>query len=287
MKDRYKRQSFLGEASDAVYGACVAGVIGLGGGGSHLVQQSAHLGVGNFLLIDPDKVEESNLNRLVGATFRDVKRGTLKTSVARRLIRNINPSARIETESKKWQDCHRLLRGCDVLFGCLDTYRDRSELEATARRYLIPYIDIGMDVHTIGDEFAVSGQVILSMPGEPCMRCTGFLREELLAKEAANYGAAGDRPQVIWANGALASAAMGVFTSLFTPWSRACKTSIYLEYDGNSQTVTPSRRLEFMTGKKCNHFGDAGKLGDPFWVPSRSIGRAPKVSSMSARKSSS
>ncbi|MCP2223741.1 HesA/MoeB/ThiF family protein [Bradyrhizobium elkanii] len=43
-------------------------VVGAGGTGSVVTQQLAHLGVRNFLLIDPDSVERTNLNRTVGAT---------------------------------------------------------------------------------------------------------------------------------------------------------------------------------------------------------------------------
>src|ERR1035437_425730 len=110
-------------------------------------------------------------------------------------------------------------------------------------------------------------RVILSMPGCLCMRCLGYLRDDLLAREAENYGAAGGRPQVVWANGALASAAVGVFPQLFTPWHGAHAASVYLEYDGNNQTVTTSNRLVHMRGKQCPHFLHLSDLGDPFWIP--------------------
>ncbi len=267
MKERYRRQSFLGKDSGRILETCVAAFIGLGGGGSHLVQQCAHLGLGNFLLVDPDRVEESNLNRLVGATAEDAANLLQKTLVAERLIKGINPHAWVEPINEKWQKCHALLRTCDVIFGSVDTYRDRYELEITARRYLIPYIDIGMDVHSLGDRFSVSGQVILSMPGDVCMRCLGFLRDELLAKEAANYGAAGARPQVVWANGILASAAVGVFTQLLTPWNTLHSRTAYLEYDGDTQSLVSSNRLQCMKDRECSHFTSQGDLGDPFWIP--------------------
>lgn len=62
------------------------------------------------------------------------------------------------------------MRRCDLIFGCVDSFAERAELEASCRRYLIPYLDIGMDVHQAGDEPPVmGGQVILSMPDGPCM----------------------------------------------------------------------------------------------------------------------
>jgi molybdopterin-synthase adenylyltransferase len=270
MIDRYKRQSFLGSNSEAIYGNCLVAIVGLGGGGSHFVQQFAHQGVGNFRLIDPDRVEESNLNRLVGARASDVHKRTRKTAIASRLIKGINPLANVKCLNYKWQEAHAWLRDCDVIIGCLDTYSDRAELEMTARRYLIPYIDIGMDVHEADGQFSVSGQVILSMPGGLCMRCLGFLRDELLDEEAKRYGAAGDHPQVIWANGVLASIAVGMFTQLFTPWQKGYPP-IYQEYDGNMQSVVPSNRLLYAKDKQCSHFQEVEQLGDPFWIPRKIV----------------
>jgi molybdopterin-synthase adenylyltransferase len=267
MKERFKRQSFLGARSDLILNDCVVAIIGLGGGGSHVVQQLAHLGVYNFILFDPDRVEETNLNRLIGATAQDLVEGTLKTVVASRMIKGINPDASVECINDTWQEHHALLRGCDVIFGCLDSYRDRYELEIASRRYLTPYLDIGMDVHEADEGFCVSGQVILSMPDHLCMRCLGFLREELLAREAENYGAAGGRPQVVWANGILASAAVGVFTQLFTPWHKSHAATVYLEYDGNTSSITSSNRLASMKDRECPHFVGFRDLGDPFWIP--------------------
>jgi hypothetical protein len=43
------------------------GVIGCGGGASHVIQQLAYLGVGKLTLVDADLVEVTNLNRLIGA----------------------------------------------------------------------------------------------------------------------------------------------------------------------------------------------------------------------------
>ncbi len=236
----------------------------MGGGGSHVVQQLAHIGVCDFVICDPDKVEESNLNRLVGGTAADSESGTLKTTVALRLIKSINPSARVVCVAAPWQLESLSVHDCAVVFGCVDSYAARWDIEAFCRRLLIPYIDIGMDVSEGTDGYVVSGQVILSMPGAPCMQCLGFLNEDLLSKEAARYGAAGSRPQVIWPNGVLASLAVGIFVGLLTPWSQHDWPAVYLEYDGNRQTVQPSNRLLYVR-KRCDHFPVAGGVGDPFW----------------------
>jgi hypothetical protein len=260
------RQGFLGSASDITLDRARVGVIGLGGGGSHIIQQLAHAGVGNFELFDPDHIEETNLNRVVGATFADVESATAKTVVAEHVIRAVNPRARVVAHANDWRARVEYVRTCDVVFGCVDSFIARSEIEVTCRRYLIPYIDIGMDVFPIDKQFSIAGQVIVSMPGQLCMRCMGFLREDLLAREAERYGAAGGRPQVVWPNGFLASTAVGLFIELLTPWHAASPKSVFLEYDGNVHTLIPANVLAYMGDKVCPHFTDPSNLGDPFFT---------------------
>ncbi|WP_457324405.1 HesA/MoeB/ThiF family protein, partial [Roseateles sp. P5_E11] len=209
---KHDRQSFLGAKSEQDLKRAKVGVIGLGGGGSHVVQQLAHLGVSNYVLVDPDTIDETNLNRLVGGTLEDVKRGTLKVDIAERMIRAVVADASIGAHPTQWQEAAKELQTCDVLIGCLDAVAAKDQLDKFCQRFLIPYIDIGMDVHKVGAGFLISGQVVLITPGSPCLRCMGLVTEEALAQEARNYGAAGGKPQVVWPNGVLASTAVGLFT---------------------------------------------------------------------------
>lgn len=268
MIDRdFSRQSFLGAASDADLWNTRVAIVGLGGGGSHVAQQLAHLGVGHFRLIDPDAMEASNLNRLVGGTQADVDAATPKVDILARTIQAIRPGTQIETCRKKWQDADAFLKDAHVIFGCIDGYQQRDFLESAARRFLLPYIDIGMDVAEVGPEhFAVAGQVIVSRPGCPCMRCIGFLTPNRLAREEDDYGDAGINPQVVWTNGTLASMAVGEFVKLRTPWFPTHSPFVWLELDGNRQTVTPSRQPEYRAiPDNCPHHGGADGLGDPFF----------------------
>jgi molybdopterin-synthase adenylyltransferase len=259
-----QRQSFLGADSEIVLCRSRAALVGLGGG-SHIAQQLAHIGLGNFLVIDPDIIEDTNLNRLVGGTLEDVRLGTAKVDIAERVIKSVNSSAEVVKRLGNWTEATAELRDADVIFSCVDSIGCRSELESFTRRFLIPLIDIGMDVHESSGEFSIGGQVMLSMPGKPCMRCMGLVTDEALAKEAARYGAAGGKPQVVWPNGTLASIAVGFFMKLVTPWETQKATPLLLEYDGDLQTVTPSNKLAHLPAH-CKHFDSLHELGDPFWT---------------------
>jgi molybdopterin/thiamine biosynthesis adenylyltransferase len=261
-----QRQSFLGADSEIVLDRSRSALVGLGGGGSHIAQQLAHIGLGHFLVIDPDFIEDTNLNRLVGATLEDVGLGTAKVDIAERVIKSVNPSADVVKRLASWTEVTAELCDVDVIFACVDSMGCRSELEGFARRFLIPLIDIGMDVHELSGEFSISGQVMLSMPSKPCMRCLGLVTDDGLAKEAARYGAAGGKPQVVWPNGTLASVAVGFFMKIVTPWETQKATPLLLEYDGDLQTVTPSNKLPHLPAN-CKHFDSLNELGDPFWTP--------------------
>ena len=261
--DRFSRQSFLGDGSQEIIGRTVVGVTGLGGGGSHIVQQLAHIGFLRYRNYDGDVAEDSNLNRLIGATEMDPARKTPKIEIAERVIKGVRGNAVVESYSCRWQEQPEPLRGCDLIFGCVDGFSERRELEALSRRYLIPLIDIGMDVHCVeGEPPRMGGQVILSMPGGPCMFCLRFLNERVLAQEAERYGNAGSRPQVVWPNGVLASTAVGIAIDLLTDWTRSLRDVVYLEYDGNKGTVKPHVRLEYLERKPCLHY-PPDQVGDP------------------------
>lgn len=268
------RQSFLGADSDTRLAAATVGLVGLGGGNSHVVQQLAHLGVGGFVLLDDDIITLTNLNRLVGGTLDDVKAERPKVEIAARVIRAVNPNARIVMRKAKWQEVGDLLKGCDIIVGGLDHIGSKDELEAFCRRFMIPYIDMGMDVTSLpgAGQSLVSGQVVLSMPGEPCLRCLQLVTDERLKEEAQRYGVAGSRPQVVWPNGLLASSAVGLVVQLLTPWTADPPHSAYFAYDANLGTVAPSDRLARRRGKPCSHYS-AKAVGDPMFDVRRYLER--------------
>jgi molybdopterin-synthase adenylyltransferase len=260
--ERYCRQSFLGEKAEHIFATCIVGIVGLGGGGSHIAQQLAYLGFQQFVIYDPECIEESNLNRNIGGTESDVQIQQQKVAIAERLIRSVQPQAQVESFTTKWQENPLPLHQCDIIFGCVDGLKERRELETCARRFLIPYIDIGLDVHQVGDEPPImAGQVLLSMPGEPCLICMGFLAESAFALEASLYGDAGRRPQVVWANGVLASTAIGLAVELLTGWTKHLSIPVYLVYRANESTVQSSARLPFLPKGTCSHY-DPDQVGD-------------------------
>ena len=69
-------------------------IIGLGAVGGYVLEALARAGVENFVLIDFDTFEESNINRQILAVTDTL--GLKKTEVAKQRILSINPKAEIE-----------------------------------------------------------------------------------------------------------------------------------------------------------------------------------------------
>ncbi len=95
-KEAFSRTQRLlgGRAMDQLCQAVVA-VFGVGGVGSYTVEALARSGVGHFILVDPDAVSVTNINRQLVASWKTV--GLPKVQVARQRILDVNPHAIVET----------------------------------------------------------------------------------------------------------------------------------------------------------------------------------------------
>ena len=94
----------IGPESEVKLASASVAVIGLCGGGSHVVQQLAHMGVGRLVLIDHDVVEDVNLGRMVGSRPSDATSRVLKTRAMARMVRSIDPDISIQSHPHPFPD---------------------------------------------------------------------------------------------------------------------------------------------------------------------------------------
>jgi molybdopterin/thiamine biosynthesis adenylyltransferase len=97
MSDRYLRQVALpeiGAAGQERLRRTSVLIVGAGGLGCPLLSYLGAAGVGRLTIVDPDRVEESNLHRQVLYGSADL--GRLKAEAAAVKIRNLNPDCQIE-----------------------------------------------------------------------------------------------------------------------------------------------------------------------------------------------
>lgn len=168
-------------------------VVGCGGTGSHTIQNLVYLGCRDFVLVDDDVVESSNMNRLVAAAAADI--GRAKAILARRLIRSVAPDARVLVFQKKLRapEVFDALKGVDVLFGCVDNDGARLVLNELALAYAIPFFDLATGIEVEGNRVAeVGGRVATVLPGGPCLHCM----QQIDLREAGHFLSSPEEQQV-------------------------------------------------------------------------------------------
>ncbi len=226
---RFDRQARLfGAAGQSVLGRMRVGVIGVGGGGSMIVEQLAHLGVGEIVAVDHDIVKPHNLSRIVGATPQDARDSVKKVEVARRLSERIDPGVgytAIDGDVADLAVASRLV-DLDFLFLATDTTTSRLVFNAIVHRFLVPGIQIGAKVELRPgsseiEEVYVAVRPVL--PDKGCLHCAGLIDPITLQHEGAtaeeraaqNYLGIAEviDPSVVTLNGIAASNAVN--TMLF------------------------------------------------------------------------
>ena len=128
-------------------------VVGCSGTGSPVIEQLVRLGVGELVLVDPDRVEERNLNRILGATAEDAAHERFKVDVLERNIDRAGLGTRVHKFATNLQD-HEALRAIavsDLAIGCMDGLSGRHLLARLARYYILPYIDVGVKLEALED----------------------------------------------------------------------------------------------------------------------------------------
>lgn len=253
---RFDRQARLfGAAGQELLGKLHVGVIGAGGGGSILIQQLAHLGVGRLTVVDFDIVKDVNLSRIVGAASADI--GTKKIEVLRRVTEAAAPGCvytGIDGDVVDAEVAAQLLE-CDFLFLATDTISSRLVFNAIVHRYLIPGIQIGakVDLEPDGSVGRVYVAVRPVMPSRGCLQCNSLIdplrvqaenqtQEERVAQNYLDKPEVID-PSVITLNGIAASHASTVMLCAVTGLAEPglLNHRLFFATDGEVFAVLPKK----------------------------------------------
>ncbi|MHA6766946.1 ThiF family adenylyltransferase [Sphingobium ummariense] len=184
-----------------------------------------------MILIDFDRIERRNLNRLLNATLSDAQRGAVKVEMMAAAIteyRGDGVAIPVESSIDSRDAVIAAAQG-DVLFSCVDTNHARQIADLMATAFVTPLIDMGVTipVRTTADGFAIAdavGRIDYVQPGRSTLRSRGVwspasVRAEYVAinapdqhaqEIAAGYidGAIEEAPAVISLNMRAAAAAM-------------------------------------------------------------------------------
>jgi molybdopterin/thiamine biosynthesis adenylyltransferase len=204
--DRHAR--LFGDIGQEILGFLKVGIIGLGGGGSLLSEWLSRLGVGHIIAVDYDRIDITNLPRIVGASRRDAlallaesnirwfqtlarRFAKHKVHVARRVAREANPEIRFDAivGSILDESVATLLKDVDFLFLATDTIQSRLIFNALVQQCLIPGAQVGAKVSVdkkngkILDIFVASRPVLPNSCGG-CLECHELIPSDRLQEEA-------------------------------------------------------------------------------------------------------
>lgn len=218
------------------------GVIGCSGTGSPVIEQLARLGVGELVIVDDDRIEERNLNRILNATAADAEAGRPKVTVLSEAVARMGTGTQvIALERSLWSpEAVEAVAQCDIVFGCVDTIDGRFLLNTLATFYQISYFDLGVRIHAIpegprqGEIVEVCGSVHYLIPSGSSLvsrglfslddvRAAGLARTDPEAHTrqlADGYisGVAVRRPAVISLNMLIASLAVNELLARLHPF---------------------------------------------------------------------
>jgi ThiF family/Prokaryotic homologs of the JAB domain len=261
----FSRQSLaLGDAGQKILRDLHVVIVGLGGTGSVVFCQLAHLGVRRITVVDGDKVESSNLSRILGATARDVGK-TWKVDVATRYAEQLGLGTEVTCiRGHLGKDvCSADIEGCDIALSCVDRHLPRALLNRLSYEKGIPLIDMGsaFRADVSGRITNGAGRVVIVGPSRPCLACWGHidpnririesLSEHDRAKEIAEgyiQGADVPQPSVIAFNTAVAGAAVVELLRQVTGFSGTDNPPLRLSFDFETGTV---RRNRLASGTNC------------------------------------
>jgi hypothetical protein len=231
-------------------------VVGCSGTGSPVIEQLARLGVGRLVIVDPDRVEDKNLNRILNATREDAYLRRFKVEVMARAIAAMGFDTELDIipEDLATPQAVKAVAECDAVFGCMDGVEGRHLLNRLAAFYVLPYFDVGVKleadgrggiqeacgaVHYVRPDGATLQDRKVYTLGQ--LKAAGLRRtdpEAYREQVKAGYirGVAEDRPAVISINMQMASTAVNEFLARLHPY----------RYDDNADSAVI--RTSFIQG---------------------------------------
>jgi len=184
-----KTAQVYGSATLGILKNLTIGVVGCSGTGSPMTELLLRYHTGHIILIDFDKIEEGNLNRMLMSRVSDTEVETLKVdryaewikeSGLPTLVTPINDLIPSEVTTKA-------LSECDIIFGCIDNVAARHALNKISCAYLVPYFDLGVAIKVDKNKSVSLRQVIARchyiQPDQSCLIDRSAFSSERLRDE--------------------------------------------------------------------------------------------------------
>ena len=251
--ERFDRnEKLFGKIGQRILRRTRVAVVGVGGLGTHVVQQLSLLGVGALDLIDHEELDATNRNRYIGSWYSDRIPGSRKVDLGCRHAYLIDPDMRVSVVPERFPSRAALeaVRNADYVFGCVHSDGTRFILNESCLAYRKPLFDLASDVPEPG---CYGGRVAFVGHSNGCLHCRDVLDADEVRRDLSPEGIATNEidaygidhrvlgesgPSVVSVNGVVASLGvtefMAAVTGMRDPYD-------YVEYRGHQGTV--GRRL--------------------------------------------
>lgn len=133
-------------------------IVGCGGLGQYIASMLCRIGIGCITIIDPDKFDESNLNRQQYCFTQNI--GKYKVTETKKYLNKINPLVEIIAVRSRFNNDNAtdLIRNNDIVIDALDSIKDRLFLQNECKVNNVILVS-----GAIGGWY---GQVIVIKPGD-------------------------------------------------------------------------------------------------------------------------
>src|SRR3989440_11962880 len=245
----------------------VISIIGVGGLGSIVAEHLIHMGFNEINVIDPDVLELSNLNRVVGAYYEDAQQKLSKVDVVKRHLTKINPNATVLACKSDVHDkeVERVLALSDWMIVATDNHSSRLRVQELSVQYFVPLVSVGVNISVKENKIEdMSGEVITARAGDyVCLNCLKrinpikvaserhpdkTIREELV-KRGYVTGKDIKEPAVKTLNSSLATMAVEVLVNQYTDVRKHIPILVY-ENNG-SMSMYEDRESVQLRNKHC------------------------------------
>jgi molybdopterin/thiamine biosynthesis adenylyltransferase len=165
----------------------VISIVGVGGLGSVVAEHLIHMGFHEINLLDPDVLEMSNLNRVVGAYYEDAEQKRAKVEVVKRHLTHINPKATVLACKKDVHDkeAESVLALSDWIIVATDNHSSRLKVQELSVQYFVPLLSLGVNITVRENKMEdMSGEVITARVGDYlCLSCLNRIHPIKVASE--------------------------------------------------------------------------------------------------------
>lgn len=265
-------------------------VIGASGTGAWVIEMLARLGVGVIVVVDGDRVERKNLNRIPNATSAHATARAFKVDVAAAAVQAMGLGTTvIPIRESLWsRDVVSEVAACDLVFGCVDSIDGRDLMNRVAVYHALPYFDVGvcLEADGRGGVEQICGSVHYVQPDGSSLLSRGVYTPAdiqasvLYRTEPAAYreqvrekyirGVREDRPAVVSVNAFFASLAVNELLARVHGY-RDDDNDAFATYGAS---LTQARLVADDEGAPCgilSRFVGRGDVSPPLGLPELSI----------------